>query len=84
MSKRLQVLLDEAELRDIQRTARAERVTVAEWVRRVLRTARQAEPTYAAEHKLRAVREAVAHRYPAGPIEDMLAEIEQGYHEDAS
>ena len=35
MSKRLQVLLDESELRDIQRIARRQRVTVAEWVDRI-------------------------------------------------
>ena len=39
MSKRLQVLLDESEWRDIQRAARAEKSTIAEWVRRVLRQA---------------------------------------------
>lgn len=82
MSKRLQVLLDEAEFRDIKRSARAQHVTVAEWVRRALRAARQAEPAYPAEQKLRAVREAVRHRYPAGPIDGMLDEIERGYHED--
>jgi len=42
MTKRLQVLLDEAEWRQIQRSARAERTTVAEWVRRALRQARRA------------------------------------------
>ncbi|HEV8230941.1 MAG TPA: hypothetical protein VGQ75_01220 [Thermoanaerobaculia bacterium] len=33
MDKRLQVLLDEPELREIQRAARAQGMTVAEWVR---------------------------------------------------
>ena len=42
MSKRLQVLLDEPEWREIQKAARAERKTVAEWVRQALRTARRA------------------------------------------
>ncbi|MBP1597340.1 MAG: hypothetical protein H6Q05_2717, partial [Acidobacteria bacterium] len=37
MSKRLQVLLDESELREIQRVARAQKMTVAEWVRQILR-----------------------------------------------
>jgi hypothetical protein len=40
MSKRLQVLLDEPEWREVQRAARASRVTVAEWVRQALRAAR--------------------------------------------
>jgi post-segregation antitoxin (ccd killing protein) len=39
-SKRLQVLLDEAELREIQRAARAQNITVAAWVRQALRAAR--------------------------------------------
>ena len=43
MSKRLQVLLDEAELRDIQKAASAQGVTVAEWVRGALRAARRRE-----------------------------------------
>ena len=44
MSKRLQVLLDEPELREIRRAARAKRMTVAEWVRGALREARRQEP----------------------------------------
>jgi hypothetical protein len=35
MTKRLQVLLDEHELREMHRMARAERMTLAEWVRQV-------------------------------------------------
>lgn len=82
MSKRLQVLLDEAEFREIKRVARVQRVTVAEWVRRALRLAREAEPAFPAERKLRAVRDAVRHRFPAGDIEQMLEEVERGYLED--
>ncbi len=82
MSKRLQVLMDEAEFREIKRAARTQRVTVAEWVRRTLRAARDAEPAFPAERKLRAVRDAVRHRFPAGDIEQMLEEIERGYLED--
>ncbi len=40
MRKRLQVLLDDAELREIKHAARAHRLTVAEWVRQALRAAR--------------------------------------------
>lgn len=42
MSKRLQVVLDEAEYADIRAAAERERLTVSEWVRRVLRGARAA------------------------------------------
>ena len=79
MSKRLQVLLDEAELREIQKIARRRRQTVAEWVREALRAARRQEPAEPVERKLAAVREAARHAYPAPDIEQMLAEVERGY-----
>ncbi|MDZ4693701.1 MAG: hypothetical protein SGI86_01020 [Deltaproteobacteria bacterium] len=40
MSKRLQVVMDEAELRGYERAARAAGVPLSEWVRRALRDAR--------------------------------------------
>lgn len=79
MSKRLQVLLDESEWREIQRAARARRVTVAEWVRQALRLARRQEPTGDLDRKLAAVRGASRHAFPSGDVEQMLDEIEQGY-----
>jgi hypothetical protein len=45
MSKRMQVLLDEPEWKEIRRAARAQRMTVAEWVRQTLRAARQERST---------------------------------------
>ncbi|HEX9754142.1 MAG TPA: hypothetical protein VGA42_00465 [Gemmatimonadales bacterium] len=81
MSKRLQVLLDEAEWREIRQVARRHRMTVAEWVRQSLRVARKGESSRPAERKLRVVREAARHAYPSGPIEQMLDEIGQGYLE---
>lgn len=79
MSKRLQVLLEERELRDIQRAARRERMTVAEWVRQALRAARRAAPTGDTTRKLDALRAASRHAFPVGSVEDMLREIERGY-----
>jgi Ribbon-helix-helix protein, copG family len=79
MSKRLQVLLDEDELRVIQRIARARRMTVAEWVRQALRLAGESEPLREASKKLEAVRAAARHSFPTGDIERMLSEIERGY-----
>jgi hypothetical protein len=79
MSKRLQVLLDEAELREVQRAARRARMTTAEWVRHALRAARRAQPLSDPARKLRAVRTAARHRFPAPDIAQMLAEIERGY-----
>jgi hypothetical protein len=83
MSKRrLQVLLDEPEWREIQSAARAQRMTVAEWVRQALRGARRREPGGRLERKLEAVRSAARNAFPTGSIEQMLAEIERGYSDD--
>jgi hypothetical protein len=79
MSKRLQVLLDESELRDIQRIARRHKTTVAEWVRQALRAARRGEGAGDAGRKLEAIRQATRHGFPSGSIEEMLADIERGY-----
>ena len=79
MTKRLQVLLDEAELRDIQRVARAQRMTVAEWVRGALRAARRKEPRGDAAKKLEIVRAATGYAYPTADIDAMLGDIERGY-----
>ncbi|MSR21475.1 MAG: antitoxin [Gemmatimonadetes bacterium] len=79
MSKRLQVLLDEAEFRDIKRVATQQRMTVAEWVRQALRQARSGVSTVPIERKLLVVREAARHSYPTADIDQMNAEIERGY-----
>ena len=79
MSKRLQVLLDEPELKEIRRFARAQRMTVAEWVRQALRAARRREPLGDSGKKLEVVRAAAGHSYPTADIDQMLAEIERGY-----
>ncbi len=79
MSKRLQVLLDEAEFDELRDAARREGVPVSEWVRRALRETRRRQPRGDIERKLRVVREAARHEFPTADIEQMLAEIEQGY-----
>lgn len=79
MSKRLQVLFEDEELRDIQRLARRNRMTTAEWVRRSLRAAREAESGSDIGQKLAAIRAAARHSFPTADIETMLHEIEQGY-----
>ena len=82
MTKRLQVLLDDDELTEIQALARRRRQTTAAFVRDALRAARTAAEYPTVESKLRAVREAVEHAYPAGDIETIRAEIEAGYLAD--
>jgi len=79
MSKRLQVLLEEDELADIQQAASRMRMTTAEWVRQALRAARRAEPGADAGKKLAVVRAAVRHSFPTGEVGEMLKQIEQGY-----
>lgn len=73
------MLLDEVELKEIQKAARRSRMTVAEWVRRALRDARKEGPVRDRQRKLDVIRQAVVHEFPAGRIEDMLDEIERGY-----
>lgn len=84
MSKRLQVILKDEEMRELRRAAKGKRMTVSEWVRQALRTAGRGEPRTDAGRKLDAVRAAARHDFPAGDIEQMLAEIERGYLSDRS
>ena len=79
MSKRLQVLLPDREMSDIQRLAEREHLSVGEWVRRALREARTSRPVMESEAKLKAVRRAAQHSFPTSDVEQMLSEIERGY-----
>ena len=79
MTKRLQVLFEDDELLELQRLARRHRMTTAEWVRRSLRAARDAEGGADVGQKLAAIRTAAAHAFPTTNIEAMLGEIERGY-----
>jgi len=79
MSKRLQVILEDGEMREIQRIARRSRMTVAEWVRQALRAARCQEPGTNARKKLEVLRAAAQNSFPTGDIHQILAEIERGY-----
>lgn len=81
MAHRLQVLIDEAELKEIRRIARREHVTVAEWVRRALTEARRRVSGTSPGTKRDALAKATAHAFPTADIDDMLAEIERGYAE---
>lgn len=79
MSKRLQVLLADKEMRDIQRTAKRQQMTVAEWVRQALRSAQRQVPLIDTNKKLGVVRAATRYDFPTGDIDQMLREIDQGY-----
>jgi hypothetical protein len=79
MSKRLQVLVEDSELAAIRRAAHRQRLTTAAWVRQALREARRADAPAREKAKLAVVRAAARHAFPTGEIDQVLAEIEQGY-----
>jgi hypothetical protein len=79
MSKRLQVILDDEELREIQRMAELKQMTVAEWVRQTLRAARKGESAGDPSHKLAAIRTAARNSFPTADVDEMLEQIEMGY-----
>jgi len=79
MAKRLQVIVQDPEYREIQRAARSRHMSIAEWVRQALDLARRREPLGSIGQKLTAIQRAARHDYPVGDIDAMLAEIEAGY-----
>jgi len=82
MSKRLQVILDDREMKEIRTIARRRRMTVAEWVRRALRAAKSEEPGIDPDRKLQVLRAATAHSFPTADIDEMLDQIELGYSDE--
>jgi len=79
MAKRLQVILQDPEYREVQRAAKSRHMTIAEWVRQALELARRREPVGSVSKKLDAIQAAAKHSYPTADIDTMLAEIEAGY-----
>jgi phage terminase Nu1 subunit (DNA packaging protein) len=79
MAKRLQVIVQDPEYRDIQRAARLRRMSIAEWVRQALVQARRREPSREVASKLEAIRAAARRDFPTADIDHMLEEIERGY-----
>jgi hypothetical protein len=79
MAKRLQVILQDPDYRDIQRVARARNMSIAEWVRQALAAARRAEPLGDTGKKLDVIRDAARQEFPTADIDEMLAQIESGY-----
>jgi len=79
MAKRLQVILQDPEYREIRRVARSRHMSIAEWVRQALELARRREPSGSVGKKLEIIHVAAQHQYPVGDIDTMLAEIEAGY-----
>jgi len=83
MSKRLQVLLDDDEMKAIAQLARKRKMTISGWVRETLREARSRHPLVAGEKKIQVVRAGVKHAFPTADMDRMLEEIESGYQSGA-
>jgi hypothetical protein len=83
MSKRLQVILADQEMTYLKQSAQREKLSVGEFVRRAIRDRFLADAEYT-KRMLEALEEALAYepKAPAPPIEQMNAEIEQGYLND--
>lgn len=82
MSKRLQVVLSEPELRRFRRAAQKSQLTLSEWARQVMRRAEAESATGNSLAKLAAIRTAAEHDFPTSDISQMLEEIEQSYPGD--
>lgn len=78
-TKRLQVILQDSEYREIRHIARSRHLSIAEWVRNALALARHHEPLGDAGKKLDVIRAAALHEYPTADISRILEEIESGY-----
>jgi hypothetical protein len=78
MSKRLQVILADEDMKQLRRIARLQKTSVAEWVRRALAAARERQPLQEADKKIQVIRAAARNSFPAAGIDAMLAEIEAG------
>jgi hypothetical protein len=84
MAKRLQVILQDPEYREIQRAARSRHMSIAAWVRQALELARRQTPTGSTANKLERIRVAAEYQFPVGDIGKMLNEIEAGYKNEVS
>ena len=77
MGKRLQVVLQDSEYREIQQMARSRHLSLAEWVRQALDLARRREPLGDTGKKLDVIRAAARHDYPVSDIGGMLTEMDR-------
>ena len=79
MTKRLQVLFDDADYAALQAAATSRGLTMAEWVRQALNAARREASTSDVDRKLSAIRAAVRHAAPTGALERLVEETGRGY-----
>ena len=79
MAKRLKIILQDPEYREILRAAHAQRMSISQWVRRALAYATREGSVGDVEKKIEAIRAAAKHECPTSDIGTTLAEIERGY-----
>lgn len=84
MSKRLQVLIPDAECAGIEASARSERLPIEAWVRNALRDAQARRPANDVADKLAAIRHAASYSFPTGDIATINDEIARGYRQPDS
>ncbi|MDB5038109.1 MAG: hypothetical protein JWQ35_1637 [Bacteriovoracaceae bacterium] len=78
MSKRLQVLLPDADYKALIRGVRALKMSVSDWVRDQIREGLQKGKSESAEERLSKILKYAKYSGPTGNIENMLNEIERG------
>jgi hypothetical protein len=84
MSKRLQVVVKEADLERYEHSAQAAGLTLSAWARQALDAAERQYSNGSVERKLAAIRMAVASDIlPAVDVDTMLAENEERYTDEA-
>ena len=79
MSKRLQVIMPEAEYKLLHSAAKRSRCTVAGLVRASLRETLAAKPQRPPQERLLAILRFAKASGPTADIEEMLAEIDRGF-----
>jgi len=81
VTKRLQIQVEETELREFERVARTRQMSVTRWALETLREARNLGAQKTVGEKVEAVRRAARHKFPTADLPQMLEEIERGYGE---
>jgi hypothetical protein len=83
MSKRLQVVVPDEDLKAYAQAARVHGLTLSEWVRQTLREAQRDVSLGDVEARLATIRKAASLNLgPESDVETMLEDIEAGYRQD--
>jgi len=78
MSKRLQVLFDPKEYKELAMAAKKSGLSIGEWVRQVVRASIRSQSVRPGDAKMKAIRALSQHRFPSGEINQILDQIEKG------